>query len=258
MPAHPHGIRLGHALGDRSSVADDAAVRFAVDVANGDATLDPRLPVDPRAVLGAERILGADPRPVYAFLGSLHPDLGCVGLILSRDWARRSIQGLTRCDSGGLFARRGNFACLAEDEPARALVALSTPATCAAFEWEDHFAQEISARHPRGVDGYIAGEEPGLDVDIDDIRARCLNSAREQSLKVDRRLWSWELRMQGAPENADVQAIVLSHESFKRLEALVNTGEAHVAEPVRLLQGEAAAHWIDTPTVRALLGGTEQ
>lgn len=76
ITAHPHGIRLGHALGDRSSVADDAAVRFAVAVANGDATLDPRLPVDPAAVLGAERILGAGPRPVYAFLGSLHPDLG--------------------------------------------------------------------------------------------------------------------------------------------------------------------------------------
>jgi len=104
MPAHAKRVRLGHTLGDRSSSADDSAVCLAVAVANGDTRLEPRLPVDPTAVLGAEFLLGAIPRPVYAFVGSLHPDLGCVGLVLSRTWASRSVQGVTRCDSGGGFS----------------------------------------------------------------------------------------------------------------------------------------------------------
>ncbi len=163
MPAHANGVRLGHTLGDRSEPADDSAVRLVVAVANGDTRLEPRLPVDPTTVLGAERILGALPRPVYAFVGSLHPDLGCVGLVLSRTWASRSVQGVTRCDSGGLFAGRGAFGCLVADESAAALVALSTPAMCAAADWEPHFAEEIDSRHPGGVAGYVAGDVPNLD-----------------------------------------------------------------------------------------------
>lgn len=80
----------------------------------------------------------------------------------------------------------------------------------------------------------------------------------EQAMKIDRRLWSWELRMQGSPEPEEVLGIVLSQESFKRLENLANTEEISVAEHVRLLSAEAAAHWIDNPAVRALLEGTEE
>jgi hypothetical protein len=259
MPAHANGVRLGHTLGDRSDPADDSAVRLAVAVANGHTKLEPRLPVDPTAVLGAESILGAHPRPVYAFVGSLHPDLGCVGLVLSRTWASRSVQGVTRCDSGGLFARRGAFGCLVADEPAAALVALSTPAMCAAVDWEPHFAEEIDSRHPGGVAGYVAGDVPNLDKESEDVRARCVHHAHEQAMKIDRRLWSWELRMQGAPEPEEILAIVLSQESFKRLENLADAGEInHVAEHVRILSGEAAVHWIDTPAVRAVLEGTER
>lgn len=257
MPAYAKGVRLGHTLGDRAGTADDSAVRLAVAVANGDTKLEPRLPIDPTAVLGAEQLLGASPRPVYAFVGSLHPDLGCVGLILSRAWAGRSVQGVTRCDSGGLFARRGGFGCLGADESARALVALSTPAMCTAADWEEHFAEEIGSRHPRDAAGYVAGDVPNLDSENEDVRARCVRHASEQAMNIDRRLWSWELRMKGAPEPEEVLGIVLSQESFKRLENLADTEEINVAEHVRLLAAEAAAHWIDNPAVRALLEGTE-
>ena len=147
---------------------------------------------------------------------------------------------------------------MAEDESARALVALSTPVMCPAANWEAHFAEEIDSRHPRGAAGYVAGDVPDLDKESEDVRARCVRHAREQAIKIDRRLWSWERRMQGAPEPEEVLAIVLSQESFKRLENLKDTGEInHIAEHVRILSGEAAAHWIDNLAVRALLEGTE-
>jgi hypothetical protein len=78
-------VRLGHALR-----GGPQAVEEAVGIARGMLELLPRQPADREAVDAAESALGVAPdaRPVYAYLGDLHPALGTVGLVLERSWLR--------------------------------------------------------------------------------------------------------------------------------------------------------------------------
>src|SRR6185369_6075118 len=94
-------VRLGHAVRAKSD-DDSGALMIALKVSAGSESLAAREPNDSAAVLLAEKILEAEPRPTYAFVGLLHPQLGTVGLIISPDWAARCLQGASKCDTGGL------------------------------------------------------------------------------------------------------------------------------------------------------------
>ena len=72
-------VRLGHAVRSESGDGDDA-LSMALGLLEGSRLLTSRTPANPDAVCRAEQILGADPRPIYAFIGLLHPQLGTVGL----------------------------------------------------------------------------------------------------------------------------------------------------------------------------------
>jgi hypothetical protein len=254
-------VGLGHALDATHAPGGGAyaPLPFVVDLATGAARLEARPPSNPEAVHRAEEILKARPRPVYAYLGDLHPYLGRVGLIFDRKWAERSLQGLTRCDSGGLAECLGGFCFLGKDEAAEALVDLSTPATCPLSSWPAQFADEIEKSYSEGVEHYVHGHPPETR-DWTDQRKHCIESIKSQGGELDRRLWTWEARMHQPPIREDLQVVVLSHEAFKRLESLRRQG-SELPETVRLIVGVAGKadtkDWFHLKEVRQALGGEE-
>lgn len=247
-------IRLGHVLGKRDG-AVEADIREAVEISNGSKRLEPRTPANKDVVRGAEKILGVTaPRPIYAFVGNLHPGLGSVGLIFSRVWAKEAIHGATRCDSGGLYGRIGGFGCLSAEEAEHALRALSTPQTYAPQDWEGEFAGEMATTYAASIDAYIKGDTPSLSPSGTDVRDRCIQHANANNT-LDRRLWTWELRMDASPKPQDVFAIILSYEAFKQLEDLSNNGDISSLDRVSILKGDPSAHWLDQEKVLAALQG---
>lgn len=255
----PQHIRLGHALGDRSLGLDEDSLECAVRIVTGDMPLAPRDPVDESTVQGAEQVLGARPRPIYAFVGDLHPDLGSVGLVLSRAWSRRALQGATRCDSGGLFAGKGLFAHVAASSRSDTLCALSDPQSFELVQWEECFADEVFRSYERGAYGYVEGDVPESS-SWDDARAHCIRAA--QAPELDRRLWTWELRMHDSPRSEEYEALVLSHDAQKRLHALFTRKRVTLPDHVKILTGQTSEHgidhWFSAPIVRkALLGAGE-
>jgi hypothetical protein len=87
MPA-ANDMRFGHALR-----GEPDAIEEAVEIARGDRRLLPRDPADPTAVVAAEDALGITPdaRPIYAYVGDLHPALGTIGLMIERSWLREPV-----------------------------------------------------------------------------------------------------------------------------------------------------------------------
>lgn len=245
-------VRLGHAV-RTSSQRHDGALALALQVAAGAARLDPRPPDDGEAVLAAEKVLAADPRPVYAYLGLLHPELGTVGLIVSIAWAARCLQGASKCDSGGLAGRRGAFSCV-EDPPTH-LLALSFSGG-ALIRWQEEFRREIAGSYRHIDEDYVSGTEPDSS-NWNDIRAICIAFARQNGL-VDRRLWTWETRLIGSPTADEVECLVISPEMRKRLEVLRRRGDV-IPDSLWILAGSVehdGVHWFDTRSVHAAFLGT--
>ncbi|HSK05212.1 MAG TPA: hypothetical protein VK932_28385 [Kofleriaceae bacterium] len=246
MPA-AHDVRLGHAL---RGGAD--AVEEAVDIVRGARPLLPRAPADPRAVDAAESALGISPedRPVYAYVGDLHPALGTVGLVIERSWLR-ALTGVTRCDSGGLVGRRGAFAVLEDPEAIGALreLTLSGPALPA---WEPAFTEEVTTSYVQGASGYVNGEEPDVST-WQDLRAVCFQLATPPR---DRRLWTWEARFDRGPDHDEVIALALSRSAAAVLEDLHRRG-TDVPDTVRVLYGSSTRDGAQfhNPSVRLLLAG---
>jgi len=144
----PDNIRFGHALrieGSGSSEEEREMFREILSIFQGEEVLRPREPIQDGVVFQAESLLGVERenRPIYAFVGDLHHHLGTLGLIIARSWGQKEIQGLTRCDSGGLTGRLGFFQNVQEHEVEQALYRVSTPDTCSCSDWHDSFAQEL-------------------------------------------------------------------------------------------------------------------
>lgn len=251
-----HQVRLGHALGDKSNPADSDAVLSALRIARGDEELTAREPTARQAVLRAERVLRipSNERPIYAFLGDLHPKLGSVGIIVERRWCS-CIQGVSRCDTGGLAGQAGAFARLAGGKVDEALRRLSFIEENEVANWPEEFCRELGASY-EDVKQYVAGDRPNSqDWQNDDIRRTLLEDDEDD----DRRLWTWEVRLRSGPESADIHALALSVEAFKEMLALrhdVGAPPDHV-RVLRPTSGEAAGvlSWFHTKQVRKALEG---
>ena len=156
-------IRFGHAFPnpDPGPLADPIA--DACDILMGSRSLGPRDPVDTSSVWSAEGTLGIRPdkRPVYAYVGCLHPALGRIGLILRRAGFWREPHGVSRCDTGGLAGRVEGFSCLTPTEAALAVKELSYPAN---VPWERHLNVEVAMAYGfvSGWTRYLRGEIPKL------------------------------------------------------------------------------------------------
>lgn len=263
-------IRLGHALGLRHKGHDEEALKQAIKIAQGREKLLPRPPTDQKAVQHAEKILNkqsdhsSDDRPIYAYIGDLHPDLGCVGLIFSRDWGRREFEGGSRCDSGGLAEGHGHFCGVIRSKRDAALCAISSPVSFDHATWEVAFAEEIKASYANGSSGYIDGDVPNTKTwPHGDVRKELVPKlqASPPDGGLDRRLWTWELRMKDSPYQKELIAIVTSYEAFKWLKVSRRVvGE--LPESIYILHAEdrmgMPGSWFHTPRVRSiLLGGGE-
>lgn len=221
-------------------------------IASGSRPLVPRDPADRSAVTTAEDVLGISPdaRPIYAYLGDLHPGLGTIGLIIERGWLC-SLAGVTKCDSGGLGGRRGAFQALDPVEAADALRALTFSAA-SIDSWSPAFADEVGASYVNGPTGYVTGDEPDT-TSWQDARGKCFaRSTRPR----DRRLWTWEARFEQGPAPQDVVALALSEGASKVLEDLHRRG-LEVPGNVRVLRGSTSSEGshFHQPEVRTMLAG---
>lgn len=251
-------VRLGHSLGDKRLGADVDALRHAVDIVTGQTQLEPRPASDPATVERAERVLDARPRPIYSYAGDLHPDLGSVGLILSPDWAARSIQGASKCDSGGLAGGKGCFEHIPEPERDAELQSLSSPRGFSASDWGTHLDREIAASFAGGMIGYVNGDEPDSST-WGDARMRCIEAARSRRARLDRRLWTWELRMHGTPLPEELQALVVSRDAHRELQRTFTLMGIEPPDHIRIITPDETrddvSSWFHTPAVRAALAG---
>ena len=206
-------MNLGHCLGDSHSTNGNAAMD-AIDIAYGTIRLAARVPTDSDSVSAAESVLGASPRPVYCFVGCLHPGLGTVGLIFDRSCCDDTLQGVSRCDTGGLAGGVGTFVYVPVADRATALLELSYRDR-QLDSWLDEFTDEISSSYPAATD-YAQGERPDTS-GWTDARAECLE-AQTRALaagdpdvaEVDRRVWTWEARLNEGPAADRVRFLVLS------------------------------------------------
>jgi hypothetical protein len=204
------------------------------------------------AVSEAEAALGLKVRPVYAYVGDLHPALGKVGLIISHRWYRRRPLGVSRCDTGGLVGRIGGFNCLKEAGAAkRALRKLTMKRRP---DWSLWFRFELFRSHG-GLDGwrrYLRGHPP----------SRALNDERDLFIKsvpapADRRLWTWEARSDSPIQKGDVLAIALTAEAAK-LVLKERRANPSVFKKINLLVGSATgggvSHFDEENVVLAFMG----
>jgi hypothetical protein len=244
-------IRFGHAFNGESALDD------ALRVVCGTEKLCARTPRDPAAVIETETALGYDPsniaqRPVYAYLGDLHPALGTVGVVIERAWCR-SLNGVSRCDSGGLGGRRGAFAVLSRHEAAQALIDLSFRSDTLS-RWEASFEKEISDSFS-SHNQYVCGDAPDTAL-WTDARKQCFDACEPPR---DRRLWTWEARFSEGPDVVDYVALALSPTSHKLLEQQVIDGTRSIPESVRVLVGDTGADGVQFhhAHVRELLAGAK-
>ena len=247
-------IRLGHAYRSTPTTSDLEHVERVVRILIGEEQLQDRPAAVPDAVQKAEEVLGAIPRPIYTFVGCLHPQLGTIGLILAPACVERCLQGGSQCDTGGLMARRGGFKYIDGSEVEAVLRSLSFEATNSA--WRDQFLSEVASSYASFRD-YVAGVTPNISK-WTDRRSDCINGSMG-SADLDRRLWTWEMRLCRAPLPIDFECLVLSPEAFKRLEHLRRDHGLNPPSAVRILHGRATSsgvHHFESPAVTdALVGG---
>jgi hypothetical protein len=251
FPWVPPEVRLGHALLGTDD-HDVAPLITALDVIGGKIDLEPRSPRDPDAVLTAEDTFGGA-RPIYAFLGLLHPELGTVGIVVSPRWATRCLVGASRCDSGGLFGGRGGFACII-DAAASWKTLSYKGARLSSYKLD--FRKEMISSYTDAETDYVRGVVPDCTGWNDD-RVACIEYLRGRGAMPDRRLWTWETRLQGSPVPREVECLVVSPEMHKRLEALRHTG-VPVPASVRVLTGSVGSmgvHWFDMASVHSAFLG---
>jgi len=205
------------------------------------------------AVTEAEAILSIKSPVIYTFVGCLHPDLGTVGLILSPECIQGRLQGVTRCDSGGLAGRLGSFVHVNKADVPGALRELSV--TGENPPWYPLFVDELAKSYSDSAD-YVRGTVPDY-ATWKDVRAHCIAQPLAPGDILDRRLWTWEVRLTTAPDPTHYEAIVLSHEALKQVEALHVEGHS-IPDDVKVLFGTISAagvHYFLGESVFDVLGG---
>lgn len=249
---NPQKVRLGHAILDEGA-SEGSALTFALKLLEGKIQLEARPPRDGAAVSAAEAIMELEDRPIYAFLGLLHPELGTVGIIIVPAWASRCARGVSRCDSGGLGGGKGGFACVKnKTEALRALLFTGKGLE----QWESAFLEEISRSYTAAEVDYVHGVTPEY-TDWHDARAEGIRYLSDGGVELDRRLWTWEAQLLGSPLPQEIECIVLSPEMYKKLNALRHDGQ-RMPSSVRILPGELTSsgiHWFDSDPVRAAFLG---
>src|SRR5712664_347416 len=246
-------IRLGHAYRSDPGVSTDKELEVVVNILNGKASLEARKPNEPTVVSRAEKILGISKPVIYAFVGCLHHDLGRIGLVISPDCLEGRLQGVTRCDSGGLAGRVGSFIHIADADVPGALIALSIIG--GKPDWYALFDDELTRSYPSPAE-YILGTVPDYG-SWTDARVPCLTNPVPSGRALDRRLWTWEVRLTMPPEHKHYEALVLSHEASKQLEAL-RLGGTDVPTEVRILEGnvgEEGVAYFSSKAVFQILAG---
>lgn len=256
MAANGREIRLGHAFRSVPAAEDTNDLAEVLKILRGEEPLAPRPPADPEAVKAAEDLLGITDGTIYAFVGCLHPDLGTIGLIITQECLPTCLHSVSKCDSGGVAGRRGSFKYLDEENFDRILARLQ----CANEVWVDEFVAELGA-HYDSVRGYVAGEKPRHE-EWDDPRAHCIAAhLAKESERLDRRLWTWEVRLDKPPRHHDYKVLLLSHEAFKKLDDLRRTGTV-VPEDVDILPGrptpDGVHHFHENAAIEALCGGRSE
>lgn len=242
-------MRLGHAYRPENPEPRVCMVEV-YQLIVGERKLEARPPERPE-VLECEELLGADPRPVYAFVGDLHPKLGRVGLVVAREWSSAAFQGATLCDSGGLFMCIGGFEAAGE-QARKHLCELSSPSACTKETWEADFAQEVAECYKNGARGYVYGDEP---TGLPSPRGEYIEFARSNNV-TDRRLWTWELRMSEGPGHQNYVAVALTDIDSKHFEALESErGGALDAATVIVGDVTPNGHPFLLPRLRELLLG---
>ena len=239
-------MNLGHCLGNRHSVSGRAA-RDAIDIAYGRLVLRPRDPSEPEAVSSAESILGASPRPVYCFVGCLHPKLGTVGMIFDEASCSDGLQGISRCDSGGLAGGMGPFEFVPANERQTALVALSFR-DGQLNRWNGEFETELTSSYSDPVE-YAQGAEPDTS-GWGDVRAQCLEEVARAiaagALDVtDRRVWTWEARFERGPHHRQLRVLVLSSSEASSLTIDELRELAGLPNDVRVITGRPSPGGIE-------------
>jgi hypothetical protein len=247
-----HDVRLGHAYRSRPSAKDTDDIAEVLDILNGINVLVPRPPADPVAVSEAERLLGLTTPPVYTFAGCLYPSLGTIGLVIAPKCAARCLQGVSRCDTGGLAARQGAFGFVSTAEVAAAFSAL----LCDKEAWSSKFSNELANSYTT-VQAYVVGALPRYK-SWNDARSRCIASHITATTTFpDRRLWTWEVRLSSAPKHDEYEGLILSPEAFKRLDFLRRSG-IEVPSRVKVVRGKIGPtgihHFQEDATVAALCG----
>lgn len=249
-------FRFGHAFPNPNAPPLGDPVAEACDILSGTQRLGPRNPAVTSVVWRAKELLGIarHKRPVYAFVGCLHPPLGRIGLIISDNWFRREAHGVSRCDTGGLVGCIGGFGCLTTDEAEKAVVDLSHPPDDG---WEQSFSVELRNAFGffSGWRRYLRGEIPKSKA-LNDIRGRCVESNTVGGKRPDRRLWTWEARGYAEVVVQDVEAIVLAPGAFK--EFLGRLSGAPLPSTLRVLRGSATAsgvHYFEEDQVIAAFQG---
>lgn len=250
-------LRLGHAIrGRNGQTVDREDLEAVLEVLDGTASLDARVPQVPAVVARAEALLEREPgaRPVYAYLGDLHPGLGTIGLILDHEWIDQRLQGVSRCDSGGLAGGLGDFGLVEEStrhEGGREL-STETSTSLSLSGWIKTFEDEIVSSYGGQVEPHVRGAEPVVSGWVD-VRRTCIEQSRQLGRKLDRRLWTWECRL-GTPDCQHFVRLVLSEEASITLDELKDDGRT-VPDHVHIVRELPHAPAFQSEPVRqALLG----
>ena len=259
-------VRPGHALRpdnrsfDSDQEEEDVTVREAWRICQGDIALEAREPKGNTLAQQVEDILGHTVRPIYAFLGNLHPQLGKAGLILSRDWMERSPPQVSRCDTGGLLGRVGDFAVRKDAaEPDADVRKISTPEGMEVEEWLTIFRNELTDSYPKGASDYVRDKQPNVSEWGDDPRTACVEDCISNKRNGDRRLWTWEIRIDDSPTKEEIVALVLSPFAARALGDLRDEfGELprHV-DLIISEEGPGCPHWFKNPKALRLLEGED-
>src|SRR5262249_53960453 len=139
--------------------------------------------------------------------------LGTIGLIITPRCLPKCLQGVSRCDTGGLAARQGSFSHVPPDKVTDAVESV----TCQNSSWSRAFSKELATSYVT-VRAYVVGVLPWFQ-SWNDARSHCIAShMKTDSTTPDRRLWTWEIRLAAPPQHSEYEAIVLSPEAFKKLD----------------------------------------
>ncbi len=230
-------VRLGHSFRAEGSETLAQLLERILSILLGTTKLEPRTPVDPDAVDGAEGVLAYTPgtRPIYAYLGDVHPQLGVVGVVIERgNW---TLEGASRCDTGGLFAGRGGFFTIPDPDRAQSVKKLSTPLSFDIANLDQTFNEELDQLYEGDAKRYVTGEQPSADkLHPDDPRRTLLSAPSKTTL--DRRLWTWELRALVAPPSNAYVAIVFSRTAADAYVKNVSLGKARLPKNVTVVRSE--------------------